>query len=158
MYLIYSAIRQGFSLCEWLQITKSVLLNYAKIQVLPFLNNPKDLDPSYKIFGTVSERKKKLCLITEEIQYPFTLKFGQVYFYLSADASENCLLQEWQTVQTQIRPRSYKTFLMLNSAEHEIPNACKYENSRNSAFFRLRYPYNAIFPAHVKMPTIMVGI
>ena len=39
--------------------------------MLPFLNNPKDLDPSYKTnldlwdcFG-----RKNLCLITEEIRY-----------------------------------------------------------------------------------------
>ena len=30
-------------------ITKSVLWNFATIQILPFLNNPKDLDPSYKM-------------------------------------------------------------------------------------------------------------
>ena len=43
--------------------------------ILPFLNNAKDLDPSYKTdlelldcFG-----RKKLCLITEEIQYGFSL-------------------------------------------------------------------------------------
>ena len=41
------------------------------IPILPFLNNSKDLDPSYKTdlalwdcFG-----RKKLCLITEEIGY-----------------------------------------------------------------------------------------
>ena len=31
---------------EWLQITKLVLWNLAIIAILPFLNNPKDLDPS----------------------------------------------------------------------------------------------------------------
>ena len=68
---IYSAIRQGFLSLEWLQITKSVLWKFAIIQVLPFLNNPKDLDPSYQknldfwdCFG-----RNKLCLITEEIRY-----------------------------------------------------------------------------------------
>ena len=50
---------------------KSVLRNFAVIRVLPFLNNPKDLDLSYKTdidfwdcFG-----RKQLCLIPEEIQY-----------------------------------------------------------------------------------------
>ena len=50
---------------------KSVLCNFAVIQVLPFLNNAKDLDPSYKMdldfwdcFG-----REKLCLISEEIRY-----------------------------------------------------------------------------------------
>ena len=38
-----------FPSIEWQQITKSVLRNFATIQVLPFLNNPKDLDPSYLI-------------------------------------------------------------------------------------------------------------
>ena len=46
--------------------------------VLPFLNNPKDLNLSYKTdldlwdcFGM-----KNLCLITEEIQYLFGYKMG----------------------------------------------------------------------------------
>ena len=46
------------------------------IRVLPFLNNPKLLDPSYKMdlgfwdcFG-----RKKLCLITKEIRYPVPIK------------------------------------------------------------------------------------
>ena len=33
-----------------------------------------------------------------------------------------------------IRPWGYKTFFMLNSAEHEIFSANKYENANNSAF------------------------
>ena len=71
MYRIYPAIRRGFVPIEWLQITKSVLWNFDKIPILPFLNNPKDLDPSYKTdidlwdcFG-----RKKLRLIIEEIRY-----------------------------------------------------------------------------------------
>ena len=62
-YRIYLSI-------ESQQITKSVLRNFAIIRVLPFLNNPKDLDPSYRMdldfwdyFG-----KKTLRLITEEIR------------------------------------------------------------------------------------------
>ena len=38
-----------FPSLQWLIITKSVLFNSAIIQVLPFLNNHKDLDPSYKM-------------------------------------------------------------------------------------------------------------
>ena len=48
-YRIYPAIRQVFSPLEWLQITKLVLRNLAIIPILPFLNNPKDLDLSYKM-------------------------------------------------------------------------------------------------------------
>ena len=50
---------------------KSVLRNLAIIRGLTFLNNPKYLDPSYKMdldfwdcFG-----RKKLCLISEKIWY-----------------------------------------------------------------------------------------
>ena len=67
-YRIYPAVRQGFFPLEWLQITKSVLWNFAIIPILPFLNNPKDLDLSCKMdldlwdcFG------RKLHLITKEI-------------------------------------------------------------------------------------------
>ena len=36
---------------------------------------------------------------------------------------------------TLIRPLGYKTFFMLNSAEHEIFSANKYENVNNSWHF-----------------------
>ena len=56
-------------------------------------------------------------------------------------------------------PRSYKTFSMLNSAEHEILNAHKYKKiSRNSTFLGLDKPRMLFFLLKkVKMPTI-VGI
>ena len=47
-------------------------MKFAIIRVLPFLNNPKGLDPSYKTdldFWDCFGRKKILHLITEEIQY-----------------------------------------------------------------------------------------
>ena len=34
------------------------------------------------------------------------------------------------SVNTPIRPQGYKTFSMVNSAEHEILNAHKYKNKR----------------------------
>ena len=34
-------------------------------------------------------------------------------------------------------PQSYKTFFMLNSAEHEIFSANKYENANNSWHFHI---------------------
>ena len=46
----FSGYKTGFfGPLKWLQITKSVLWNFAIIPILPFLDNPKDLDPSYKI-------------------------------------------------------------------------------------------------------------
>ena len=38
-----------FVLLQWFQVIKSVLWNFAILPILPFLNNPKDLDPSYKM-------------------------------------------------------------------------------------------------------------
>ena len=35
------------------------------------------------------------------------------------------------------RPRGYKTLFMLNSAEHEIVSAYKYENANNSWHFHI---------------------
>ena len=75
-YCIYLAIRRGFTLFRMTTNTKPVLWNYARIRVLPFLNNPKDPDPSYKMdldFKIVLEGKK-LCLITEEIRYLVLMK------------------------------------------------------------------------------------
>ena len=45
-YCIYSTISREFSLS--IMTVESVLCNFAIIRVLPFLNNPKDIDPSYK--------------------------------------------------------------------------------------------------------------
>ena len=47
-YHIYLAVKQGLALLELLQITELVQRKFA-IRVLPFLNNPKDLGPSYKM-------------------------------------------------------------------------------------------------------------
>ena len=61
----------GFSPLEKrLQVTESVLRNFAIIRVLPFLNNPKDLDPSYKVdldFLGLFWKGKKLCLTAKDI-------------------------------------------------------------------------------------------
>ena len=46
------------------------------------------------------------------------------------------------------RARGYKKNFMLNLAEHGISYAHMYKNI-NSAFFRLRYPSNAIFSARI---------
>ena len=68
---IYLAIRQGFLLLEWLQITKSALCNFAIIRVLPFPKNPQNLDPSYMMDLDIWDcfERKEPCLITEKIWY-----------------------------------------------------------------------------------------
>ena len=51
-------------------------------QVLPFLNSPKHLDPSYKTdlnFWDCFGRIKKLGLIIEEIQYVLHIKYSYTY-------------------------------------------------------------------------------
>ena len=62
-------------------MTKSVRQNSALIQVLPFLNNPKDLDPSFKMdldFSDCFGRKKNLCLIIKEIWILLSVSLAQV--------------------------------------------------------------------------------
>ena len=55
-------------------------------------------------------------------------------------------------------PRGYKTFFMLNSAEHEIVNAHRYKNIKKFSFLCSYKPKMLFFlPINVKMPTI-VGI
>ena len=67
---------------------------------------------------------------------------------LHVAASELDLHCKHMSPKLGIRIRSYKTFFMLNSTEHEILNAYKYKNTKKSAFSKLRQDYNAIFPAH----------
>ena len=60
-----------FSPLEWLKITKSVLRNFAiiHVQVLPFLNNPKNLNQSYKRdldFWDCFGRKKNYTLLLKK--------------------------------------------------------------------------------------------
>ena len=58
-----------------------------------------------------------------------------------------------------IRPRGYKTFFMLNSAEHEILNAHKYKNIKKSAFLGTDKPRMLFFLlVNVKMPTAHFNI
>ena len=62
------------------------------------------------------------------------------------------------TAKTHTRPRGYKTFLVLNSIEHEILNAHKYKNIKKFGLFRFSKHRMLFFPLiNVKMPTI-VGI
>ena len=57
------------------------------------------------------------------------------------------------------RARGYKTFFMLNSAEHEILSARKYENIKKSSFSGSDKPRVLFFLLiNVKMPTIIVII
>ena len=49
MYRISSAIKQGFPLFRLTTNYYISPINFAMIRVLPFLNNPKDLDTSYQM-------------------------------------------------------------------------------------------------------------
>ena len=48
-------------------------------------------------------------------------------------------------VQPNIRPRGYKTFFMLNSLEHEILNAHKYENINKVSIFQAQISLECYF-------------
>ena len=55
--------------------------------------------------------------------------------------------QIWKgmTPKPKPTPEVMKLFFMLNSIEHKILNAHKYEKSRNSAFFRARISLECYF-------------
>ena len=71
VYRIYPAIRRGF--CSSRMTSNNYIspmkFCYNTNFTLPFLNNPKDLDPSYKTDLDLWDcfERKNLCLITEEI-------------------------------------------------------------------------------------------
>ena len=44
-------------------------------------------------------------------------------------------LDQTAPLHNSIWARGYKTFFMLNSAEHEILNACQYENIKKFSIF-----------------------
>ena len=50
------------------------------------------------------------------------------------------------SIMLEIRPRIYKTFFMLNSAEHEILNAHKYKNIKKCGFLGPDKPRMLFFP------------
>ena len=52
------------------------------------------------------------------------------------------------TVQTVFWPRGYKTFFMLNSAEHEILNAHKYKKIKKFSFFQAQISIECLLTAH----------
>ena len=55
--------------------------------------------------------------------------------------------------RAMIRPRGYKTFSILNSAEHEISNAHKYKNIKEFSFSGSDKPRMLFFLLiNVKMP------
>ena len=72
-----SGYKTGFPFSRMTTNTKSALRNFAIIRVLPFLNNPKYLDPSYKMDLDIWDcfGRKKLHLITKEIRY-FWVQFA----------------------------------------------------------------------------------
>ena len=65
-YTMFLWLDLGFPSLGRLQITKSIPGNFTIIRALPFLNNPKNLDPSYKMdldFKDCLGRKKTLSYI-----------------------------------------------------------------------------------------------
>ena len=53
-------------------------------------------------------------------------------FHLTVGSTSDC-----RSIDHEIWPQGYKTFFMLNSAEHEIFSANKYENANNSWHFHI---------------------
>ena len=83
-YRIYSVIGRSFALSR---MTTNDYINPMKfcvihVHVLPFLNIPKDLDPSYKTYLDCWDCfvRKKLCLIAKEIWYRNFISDQNVHF------------------------------------------------------------------------------
>ena len=101
-------------------------MKIALIQVLPFLNNSKDLDPSYKMdldFWDYFERKK-LCFISKEIQYvaSTTVPADAESIIISFSSSD------WNTVEKDIKPPCQSSEITYHTSTditpvHEI-NEC----------------------------------
>ena len=86
------AVRRGFPLSRMTtKNTKSALRNFAIVRVLPFPNNPKELDLSYKTdldfwdcFG-----RKKFCQINREIWYFYISQSIYCFYYNYSDLHPN---------------------------------------------------------------------
>ena len=66
-------------------------------------------------------------------------KFKHIYASIYI-RSKVCIIENSKTGGQSLynQAPSYKTYFMLNSAEHEISNAHKYENIQKFSIFRLR--------------------
>ena len=67
--------------------------------------------------------------------FPFNASTSIAALALGIETIQNeSLLQDYTLKYVTFRPRGYKTFLMLNSDEHEILNAHKYKNIEKFGF------------------------
>ena len=97
----------------------------------------KALIAFFSVFSVLAEIQSSPPSVT-----PRTLEF-----YIEANTSTITLIGciSWA--------RGYKTFFVLNSAEHEILNAHKYENIKKFSIFLYQISLQYYFPAkNVKMP------
>ena len=51
-------------------------------------------------------------------------------------------------IKSEIRPRGYKTFFVLDSVKREISNAHKYKNIKKFGFFKAQLSLDCYFSAH----------
>ena len=64
---------------------------------------------------------------------------------VSSPFNKNLLEKVWRITTREIRPRCYKTFFMLNSVEHEILNAHKYQNIKKFGLFKAQLSLECYF-------------
>ena len=74
---------------------------------------------------------KQPCRYKQDLQPYSTIK------YSVSPAHQHSLIRTFNVLLNKIRSRGYKTSFMLNSAEHEIVSANKYENANNSWHFHI---------------------
>ena len=76
--------------------------------------------------------------------------FGTLYvvhllLYMRSTHYFSCFLKLLLCSVFMFRPRGYKTFFVLNSTEHEILNAHKYENISKFGFFKVQISLECYF-------------
>ena len=118
--------------------------------------------PLFFGLGAVSETFRYLKIIKTTNNQSFLLRRGSLilvakpsftlpvsYFVNEFRGQELHRVQQVVMSRMFSMPRSevVKNY-MLNSAEHEILNACKYKIIKKCSFFQAQVAYNAIFPAH----------
>ena len=110
----------------------------------------------------MKDLEKYICLtrnLTLAWDYPYCLSLFLHTCSLIRALLDICFLVPVSQVVQITRPRGYKTFFVLNSIEHEILNAHKYNNIKKFCFILGSDKPRMLFflLIYVKMPTV-VGI
>ena len=92
-------------------------------------------------------QKQSVFIFDCSCSYTFSLKTRAVHSHLKESWTKN--------LNNRTMARGYNKKFMLNSAETEILNACKYKNNKKISLFQAQIKCNASFPTSVGVLTLM---